>query len=122
MEENFKSFNLGVSWSVFGNARESDLDDIMASKNIHGEARLNLVYLWKRHPDRTVQGIIMGIIVSFLFLTLVALTLLDKIIILGLFLSINLPQHFLQMLLEVRRTRSNSSDSLKMILNHLLSY
>ena len=66
MEENFNSYNLGVSWSVFGNAR---IDDILDSKNIHGAARLNLVDLWKRHPDRTVQGI-MGIIIPYHFIIL----------------------------------------------------
>ena len=44
--------NLGVSWSVFGNARESDLDDLLLTKNIHGEARMTVVDLWKRHPNR----------------------------------------------------------------------
>jgi hypothetical protein len=37
---------LGVTWSVFGNADRSDLDDLLLNKNIHGEARM------KRHPNR----------------------------------------------------------------------
>jgi len=44
--------NLGVTWSVFGNADRSDLDDLLLTKNIHGEARMTLVDLWKRHPNR----------------------------------------------------------------------
>eukprot|EP01038_Epipyxis_sp_PR26KG_P015961 gene15961-21660_t len=57
MEESFNSFNLGVSWSVFGNANRSDLDNILTAKNIHGEARLNLVDLWEKISNRTVQDI-----------------------------------------------------------------
>ena len=56
MEAQFNTFNLGVSWSVFGSAEESDLDDLLATKNIHGSARLTIVDLWKRHPDRQTQS------------------------------------------------------------------
>jgi len=43
---------LGVTWSVFGNADRSDLDDLLLTKNIHGEARMTVVDIWKRHPNR----------------------------------------------------------------------
>jgi hypothetical protein len=52
MEEQFASYNFGFSWTEFGDQRESDLDDILATENIHGERRTKLVSLWKRHPDR----------------------------------------------------------------------
>jgi hypothetical protein len=52
MEEEFASYKLGVSWIQFGDQDRSDLDDLLATKNIHGEARTKLVSLWKRHPDR----------------------------------------------------------------------
>ena len=44
--------HLGVTWSVFGNADRSDLDDLLLTKNIHGEARMIVVDIWKRHPNR----------------------------------------------------------------------
>ena len=56
MEEQFASYNLGVSWAEFGDQRESDLDDLLVTKNIHGEARTKLVSLWTRHPDRQPAG------------------------------------------------------------------
>ena len=56
LEAQFNTFNLGVSWSVFGNADRSDLDDLLATKNIHGEDRLTIVDLWKNHPKRQPQG------------------------------------------------------------------
>jgi hypothetical protein len=52
MEEQFASYNLDISWTEFGDQRESDLDDFLATDNIHGERRTKLVSLWKRHPDR----------------------------------------------------------------------
>ena len=44
--------HLGVTWFVFGNADRSDLDDLLLTKNIHGEARMTVVDIWKRHPNR----------------------------------------------------------------------
>ena len=57
MEQEFNNLgnlriNLGVSWSVFGNADRSDLDDLLSFNNIHGNAKLTVVDLWKRHPNR----------------------------------------------------------------------
>jgi hypothetical protein len=57
MEQEFNNLvslgiNLGVTWSVFGNADRSDLDDLLVTNNIHGPARLTVVDLWKRHPNR----------------------------------------------------------------------
>eukprot|EP00975_Prorocentrum_lima_P052842 11077651-Prorocentrum_lima.AAC.1 len=53
---NIIGINLGITWSVFGNADRSDLDDLFATKNIHAEARLIVVDLWKRHPNRQQGG------------------------------------------------------------------
>ena len=58
MEQEYNSLvgnlgiQLGVTWSVFGNADRSDLDDLLLNKNIQGEARMTVVDLWKRHPNR----------------------------------------------------------------------
>ena len=57
MEQEFNNLgnlgiNLGVTWFVFGNADRSDLDDLLLTKNIHGEARMTVVDLWKRYPSR----------------------------------------------------------------------
>ena len=51
-EEQFASYNLGITWTVFGDLRESDLDDLLETMQICGVQRGNLVSLWKRHPNR----------------------------------------------------------------------
>jgi hypothetical protein len=51
MEAVFNSFNLGVTWEEFGDQDRSDLDDLLVTKNIHGEVRAKVVSLWKRHPS-----------------------------------------------------------------------
>ena len=53
MEEQFNSFNLGVTWTEFGDQRESDLDKLLDSlSDLTTQNRTKLVSLWKRHPDK----------------------------------------------------------------------
>jgi hypothetical protein len=71
MEQEFNNLpllgiNLDVSWSTFGNADRSDLDDLFVTNNIHGKERLTVVDLWKRHPNRQ-QGKINSIVSHILF-------------------------------------------------------
>mgnify|MGYP000501153445 CR=1 FL=1 len=51
LQEKFKTFderfNFGVSYSVFKNARGSDLDDFFKLNQIEGPPRLDVVSLWK---------------------------------------------------------------------------
>lgn len=50
LEIEFDKLELDVSWSVFGNARMSDVDDLLTTNDIHGAKRLQVVDMWKRHP------------------------------------------------------------------------
>ena len=53
MEEQFNSFNLGVTWTEFGDQRESDLDKLLDSlSDLTTQNRTKLVSVWKRHPDK----------------------------------------------------------------------
>jgi hypothetical protein len=57
MEAEFNALNLGqITYTQFGNARESDIDDLLDFKNIHGEERLAIVDVWKRHPNNRLRG------------------------------------------------------------------
>ena len=53
----FNSFNLGVSWSVFGDQDRADLDLLMGSfPALTPQQRSEIVSLWKNHPKRKPQG------------------------------------------------------------------
>jgi hypothetical protein len=51
-EQEFNVFSLtGISWNQLGNAERSDLDAYMQEHNFNSSQRLQLVDLWKRHPE-----------------------------------------------------------------------
>lgn len=53
MEDQFNAYNLGVTWTVFGDQREADLDKLLDSRpDLAPPQRSELVSLWKRHPNK----------------------------------------------------------------------
>jgi len=57
MEEQFASYDLGVSWTEFGDQDRSDLDRLLDSRpDLTAQHRSKLVSLWKKHPDRQPAG------------------------------------------------------------------
>lgn len=53
MAEQFDSYNLGVTWTEFGDQDRPDLDKLLDSRpELTPQQRSKLVSLWKRHPDR----------------------------------------------------------------------
>ncbi len=45
-----------MTWSEFGDTKDSDINDLFDTNNIHGEKRVKLVSLWTRHPKREAQA------------------------------------------------------------------
>lgn len=53
MESEFEVLNLGkITYTQFGNARETDLDLFVNSMELTPLQRIAIVDVWKRHPNK----------------------------------------------------------------------
>ena len=56
-EQQFKTFNLGVTWSQFGNAVRSNVDRLLDSRaDLTPQQRIIIDDLWANHPNRQQEG------------------------------------------------------------------
>jgi hypothetical protein len=52
-EEQYNTYNLGVTWNEFGDQDRPDLDQLMNSfPSLTAQQRTKLVSAWKNHPNR----------------------------------------------------------------------